>query len=197
MKNPIKLMLLVCLLITSAYKSYSQIDAEDRALLKQIAQQDQKAADAISMYPHDVRQDIFIASTYPEVIVRINSMQAKTKDEFTGLLSPYSREEQEKLWNLTRYPGLIGELVAGHKKSDDELHAILANYPPEIHKTAIEESATNYDLLVKIDQRNHIYEMGFENMISGYPPDVIQAFRDLVKLPEVLNIFNNKCHLRV
>jgi hypothetical protein len=197
MKNAVKLILLVCFLITYGFKSYSQIDAEDRALLKQIAQQDQKAADAIAMYPHDVRQDIFIACTYPEVVVRLSSMQAKTKDEFTEMLSSYNRDEQEKIWNLTRYPGLIGDLAAGHRKSDDELNTILANYPPEIHKTAIEESFNNYDLLVRIDQRNHIYEMGFENMIAGYPPEVIQAFRDLIKLPEVLNILNDNMQLTV
>ncbi len=165
---------------------------EDKSLLKQVEQDDRTAVDAIAMYPKEIRTDIFEASKYPEVLVRMNAMQKNTKEQFTEMLAPYSREEQEKIWNLTRYPALIHDLVSGDTKSEKEQDAIIQTYPEEIRETAKEEITKNFWLLGSIDKRNAICQQNFGNILNGYPKETSLAYRDLIGYPEVLNtLFDN------
>ena len=103
------------------------IAQDDRALLKKVVQENQEAVDAIAMYPTETRRIIFEATEYPEVISKLNAMQKNSQDAFANLVSPLSKEEQEKIWDLTRYDGLISDLAADRKKSEDEINNILVN----------------------------------------------------------------------
>ena len=120
MKNKHTKIILVSLLIIIGVKCWAQDD--DYTLLDQVSRDDQAAIDAIAMYPQDIRNQIFTAAMYPEIIVRMNTMQKKTNTDFQNLLAPYSKDEQEKIYNLTRYPGLISQLVSDHKKSKEEIN---------------------------------------------------------------------------
>jgi hypothetical protein len=112
---------------------------EGRSLLNQVIKKNQESVDAIAMYPRETRKIIFEATEYPEVIAKLNAMQKNSQDAFEKLIAFFSKEEQEKMWNLTRYDGLISDLVTNHNKSEFEINNILANYPEEIHQTALEE----------------------------------------------------------
>jgi len=159
-----------------------------RALLKQVIKENQEAVDAIAMYPTETRKIIFEATEYPEVIAKLNAMQKNSQDAFEKLISSFNKVEQEKIWNLTRYDDLISDLTANQKMSEDEVNNILVNYPEEIHKTALEERKNNYNLLVQIDKMNKSYNSDFELLLSGYPPEAINAFREMIKMPEVLDM---------
>jgi len=161
---------------------------DGRALLKQVVKENLEAVDAIAMYPTETRKIIFEATEYPEVIAKLNAMQKNSQDAFEKLISSFNRDEQEKIWNLTRYDGLISDLAANPNLSDDEINKILVNYPEEIHKTALEERVNNYQLLVQIDEMNKNYNSDFELLMSGYPPEAIDAFREMIKMPEVLDL---------
>jgi hypothetical protein len=173
-------------IVATGIKCVAQDDG--RTLLKQVIKGNQEAVDAIAMYPTETRKIIFEATEYPEVIAKLNAMQKNSQDAFEKLISSLSKEEQEKIWNLTRYDGLISDLTANQNKSEDVINNILANYPEEIHKTALEEQKKNYDLLVHIDKMNKSYNSDFELLLSGYPPEAIDAFREIIKMPEVLDI---------
>jgi hypothetical protein len=177
---------LILLIVAPGIKCIAQDNG--RTLLKQVIKENQEAVDAIAMYPTETRKIIFEATEYPEVIAKLNAMQKNSQDAFEKLISSLSKEEQEKIWNLTRYDGLISDLAANYKKSEDEINNILANYPEEIHKTALEERKNNYDLLVQIDKMNNSYNSDFELLLSSYPPEAIDAFREIIKMPEVLDI---------
>jgi hypothetical protein len=177
---------LMFLIVATGIKCIAQDDG--RTLLKQVIKGNQEAVDAIAMYPTETRKIIFEATEYPEVIAKLNAMQKNSQDAFEKLISSLSKEEQEKIWNLTRYDGLISDLTANQNKSEDVINNILANYPEEIHKTALEEQKKNYDLLVHIDKMNKSYNSDFELLLSGYPPEAIDAFREIIKMPEVLDI---------
>jgi hypothetical protein len=173
-------------LVFTAITGTAQDDG--RSLYKQVAKQNQEAVDAIAMYPTETRKIIFEATEYPEVIAKLNSMQKNSQDAFEKLISSFSKDEQENIWNLTRYDGLISDLAANHKMSSDEINNILVNYPEEIHKTALEDGINHYDLLVQIDKMNKSYKSDFELLMSDYPPGVIKIFREMIKMPEVLDI---------
>jgi hypothetical protein len=181
---------LMFLIVASGIKCAAQDNS--KSLLKQVIQNNQETVDAIAMYPTETRKIIFEATEYPELIVKLNSMQKSSQDAFESLISSFSKDEQEKLWNLTRYDGLISDLVADHKKSVDEINNILVNYPEEIHKTALDEQQNNYDLLVQIDKMNKGYNSDFGLLLSGYSPEVASVFGEMIKMPDVLNmLFDN------
>lgn len=167
-------------------KCVAQDDGRD--LLRQVVKENQEAVDAIAMYPTETRKIIFEATEYPEVIAKLNAMQMNSQGAFEKLISSFSKEEQDKIWNLTRFDGLISDLAADPKKSEDEINNILVNYPEEIRKTALEEGKNHYDLLAQIDKMNKSYNSDFELLLSGYSPEAINTFREMIKMPEVLDI---------
>ena len=118
------------------------------------------------MYPTETRKIIFEATEYPEVIAKLSAMQTNSQAAFEKLISNFSKEEQEKIWNLTRYDGLISDLAANPQMSQDEIDTILVNYPEEIHNTALEEIKNHYDLIVQIDKMNKSYGSDFELLMK-------------------------------
>ena len=181
---------LMFLIVATGIKCIAQDDS--KSLLKKVIQKNQETVDAIAMYPTETRKIIFEATEYPEIIVKLNTMQKNSQDAFEKLISSFSKEEQEKIWNLTRYDGLISDLVTEPKKSEAEINDVLVNYPEEIHKTALEEQRTNYDLLVQIDKMNKSYNSDFELLLSGYSNEVATIFTEMIKMPDVLDmLFDN------
>ena len=158
---------------------------------RQVMKASQDAVNAIAMYPRDTRKIIFEASEYPEIITKLNDMRLKSQGSFETLVSTLKKDEQEKIWNLTRYDNLISDLAASPVKSGTDIDVILVNYPEEIHKTAIDEHKKNFKLLVQIDQINKSYDTDFELLLNSYPPEVIDAFREIIKMPEVLSILSD------
>jgi hypothetical protein len=182
-------------ILASSLASFAQ--EEDKALLKQVEQDDQTAVDAIAMYPRDIRTDIFEAAKYPEVLVRMNAMQKQTKQKFVDLLAPYPKEEQEKIWDLTRYQALIRDLVAEAPLSEKDVEGIIQYYPEEIRPVAKEEAMKNYPLLVKIDQQIRVSEKYFDHILVGYPKETVMAYRTLIDYPDVLNTLYDNMQLTV
>jgi len=182
-------MILLGLILGSGINCASQVDT--KSTNRQIMLESQEAVDAIAMYPKETRKIIFEACEYPEIITKLNEMQKKSQGTFVTLISSFNKDEQEKIWNLTRYDFLISDLVSSSKKTKTEINALLVKYPQEIYKTAIDEQKKNYKLLVQIDQMNKTYDTDFENLLNSYSPGAINAFRELIKLPEVLGILND------
>ena len=185
MKKIYCVIVLIFLMVVTGTRSVAQDNG--KSLLKQVAKENQEAVDAIAMYPRDTRKIIFEATEYPEIIAKLNAMQKNSQEAFENLISSFSKEEQEKIWNLTRYEGLISDIAANWNKSEIEINNILAGYPEEIHKTALEER-NNHELLFQIDKMNKSYNSDFEILMSGYPPEAIDAFREMIKMPEVLDM---------
>jgi hypothetical protein len=173
----------ICFLLASG--AFAQ--GNDQAMMKQIEQNNQATIDAISLYPTDTRRDILEAARYPELIVRLSALQKQSRDQFAELISPFSREDQEKIWNLTRYPALVSELAYDHPKSNAELGDILSRYPEEIHPAALDEAYRNYNVLVQIDQSNAGYQANLDQMLVTYPRVTASAYRNLIKQPEILS----------
>ncbi len=179
-------LLIISLLAIGGIKSGAQDD--DRALLRQVAKQNQDAVDAIALYPTETRKIIFKATEYPEIIVKLNSMQKYSQDTFERVISFLSKDDQEKIWNMTRYDGLISDLTAKYPLSADDLNKIITDYPEEIQNTAKEEQKNNLSLLVNIDKINKNYNSNLELFLSEYPDDVRTVFRQIIKMPEVLSL---------
>jgi len=197
MKTLNRIIITSCFLTAIFIKADAQNQVEDTNLMNQLNKDDQTAIDAVALYPEETRNSIYKACTQPEVIVRLNAMQKKTNADFSNLLSTYPKDVQEKIWNLTRYPGLISKLVENGQKSAPEINKILDSYPHEIDETAMEAGTKYYSLLSQIDQSNRSYNSQFENIIREYPAPTQEAFRSLIKQPEVLTILSDNMHMTV
>jgi len=84
---------------------------------------------SIAPYSSDVRDAILNISQYPQNIVKIERIQARTSQSFQDMVAAYPREEQEKYYELARYPELIHQLVDGPPKTLEQVKPTLANYP--------------------------------------------------------------------
>ncbi|MEI6595145.1 MAG: hypothetical protein WCO28_06245 [Bacteroidota bacterium] len=197
MKTLKKSIVITSIILAASFNIHAQTNSEEQSILNQINQENKSAIDAIAMYPDAMRKTIFNACQYPEIIVRLNSMQKKTNSDFTTLLSPYPKDEQEKIWNLTRYSELVSKLTAGHPKSESEINAITETYPKDVQESALLEGTKNYDLLVKIDRSNKNYNSDFEQMLTGYPPAAANVFKELLKQPGVLTILTDNMHMTI
>ncbi|HYV91656.1 MAG TPA: hypothetical protein VE978_07735 [Chitinophagales bacterium] len=193
-RNYHMLMMGIFFLMLIPFTGFSQ---NENSWLNNLSSEDSAAVNALVLYADSIRLSIFEACKYPEVIVRIAVLQKNTSQNFTDLISNYSRKEQEDLWNLTRYPGLIDALVTGGKKSKEEINVILRNYPDEIHDVALSYGRNYFDALQRMDQLYKGSDHAFEEILRSYPSSAQDAFHDLVDLPEVLSILNDHMQMTV
>lgn len=164
---------------------------------KHLMREDSAAVNALVMYSDTIRLDIFEACEYPSAIVSIASLQKNSSDEFVGLISGYSKTEQENFWNLSRYPGLISRLAQEGKRSIDDIITILRDYPAEIHETALEYGTKYYDLLQKMDEIQTRTDAQFDQILTDYPTVTQEALRELILFPEIINLLNDHLGLTV
>ncbi|HEX5033243.1 MAG TPA: hypothetical protein VFW62_02070, partial [bacterium] len=70
------------------------------------------AAQAISVYPADVRQATQTTLNYPSTLAQIGQILAKSRAQFQTLSSTLNPDLQKKLWQVVRYPRLLRSLTA-------------------------------------------------------------------------------------
>lgn len=187
----------ICFLISLVLLFNPCFSQEDAVILNQVISEDSASINALTLYPHDVRNNILEICAHPEALVKLDAAQRSSKEKFKGLLLEYSKEDQQKIWDLTRYPGLVDSLVIGGKKSKGEIADLLKNYPSEIHETTEKYGISHYNMLVKIAALNKQTDADFKDLISVYPKQTQTALKEMLKYPEVLSILNENMRTTV
>lgn len=159
------------------------------------SKEDSAAINALALYPDSVRLNIFEASQYPELLVRLSMQQEKSASAFKELLSAKTREEQEELWNLSRYPELISALVKDRSLSETD--KVFEGYPEEVKGLARKQIRNNSGSLKSMDSLNKVADVNFETLLSGYSGKTKRAYRELLSFPEVLSILNDHLDIAV
>lgn len=176
----------------------SVIHGQDASQLAgELMKVDSAAITALALYPGNVRKNILEVCTYPQSLVRIESLQKSTSESFRKALENYSREDQQKAWNLARYPELASKLALKGKGTNEELEKVVSEYPEEIRQTAREFVKTHHDLLRKMEALNVSSIQAFEAVIIEYPEPVKNSLRELVKYPELINILTGNMKMSV
>jgi hypothetical protein len=178
--------LLCSAIILALGQSFAQTD---KALLRELAQENTSSIEALVLYPEDARLAILETAKYPEVLIKMQGIRDKTGAAFRAQLENLPRSSQEILYDLSRYPGLIAELVA-HKNDRMELFEVLKQIPEndQVEALAVVESEMNS--LIEINALNQAAQGAFDELITRYPAPAQAAFRTLLGLPEVLDILN-------
>ena len=156
-------------------------------ILHDLSEDEQKAVEAIALYPEKERNIILEAASYPEVLVRMQNIRKNTEEKFKTLLENLPEEDQKKLFNLSRYPDLIGKM-GENKKTQTELDELITGYPKEIQEQAVFANQQYYALLTNMNTFYKNSEMAFETILKDYDLSTQQAYKELVKLPEIVTI---------
>ncbi|MBT4498599.1 MAG: hypothetical protein HOC74_12800 [Gemmatimonadetes bacterium] len=162
----------------------------DMDLLAERLQENPATAEAIALYPEEIRHAVFAAAQYPKTLVKMANLQTKASAAFTRVVEQFPQGEQEQLWDLVRFPGLIEALITGGPKNDRQIEAILEDYPREIHRAARSLDGRAYDALAEIHRLNVGTEKFFARLIADNPPAVQQDFHTLLQVPEMLFLLN-------
>jgi len=166
----------------------SSAQSEEILLLQDLINEDRTVADALVVYPRETLIAILEASEYPELLVRLDGMQSKTQRSFRNLIETYDRKVQESIYEMVRYEGLIKAIASGGKKSKDEMKAILANFPDEIHETAVKANNKHFEVFEELLEMNRITDEAFQEILGRYDEATQAAVQELVKLPEILTL---------
>jgi hypothetical protein len=171
---------------------------EGKDVFYEIIEQDRLNVEALALYPEETRNAILVASTQPEVIVRLESIQEQVRRKFLNTIEGLPQEQQRDIYELSRYDGLIGRLADGRKrKSESEIRAILRDYPQEIHEPALRIGRNHHTILQAIHVLNQSALSSFENVLEPFDENVKAAYRHLVELPEVIDILSDNMRLTV
>ncbi len=64
---------------------------------------DRDIVSPIATYPTDLRSAVLDVAQYPQVLVKLERIQARSSQSFQDLISGYPREEQEKFYEVSRF----------------------------------------------------------------------------------------------
>ena len=161
--------------------------AQDGKLLARLSDEEQQTIEAIALYPEKERTAILEAAMHPEILVRIQRAQNLTSREFQDLISALPENDQKKMYDLVRFPDLIAKVTAGGKrKSDKEIRKLAADLPEELQQQVVWANKEHFELLQRIEVLYTNSEESFENLLVRYPTKTANAYRELIKMPEVL-----------
>jgi hypothetical protein len=161
----------------------------DIALLRELAEENKKSVDALVLYPTETRLAILEATTHPEVLVKMQSMRAKTSAAFRTLVEDFPRTTQSVFYDLNRYNGLVAALI--YEQSEHAaLRRSLVVLPEEKRNEAFDVVESQMPTLLKINDLNTTTSCAFELLIEGYPGVAQSAFEHLLGLPEVIDLLN-------
>lgn len=187
------LILLGALFMASPFELCAQ---SDKALLRELSEDNKKSIEALALYPPDVRLNILEATKYPEVLIKMQNLRDKTSTAFQRLIEDYTRDEQAVFYDLTRYPGLIATL-ADHRQDADMMRQSLIILPETDRAKAEKLVVWNGPLFVKIDNLNQTSASALDQLFGNYPAPAQRALRSLLDLPEVVDILNDDLRFTV
>ncbi len=151
----------------------------------------------IAPYPSDVRDAILNVSQYPQKLVRIERIQARSSQSFQDMLTPYPRAVQEKFYDLARYPDLIHQLVSAGSKSSDQVKTLTASYTEELRASVSDLYPAHLSDLEAMDEKFQQSQSDLENIISSLPQQAQTDMRKIVAMPDVMNLLTDRIDLTV
>lgn len=174
--------------IASLLICQTAIAQDDKSILTDLLNEDQRTVEALALYPKATRRVILESAGYPDALARMESIQEKTQEKFQDIISPYNQDIQVHFYELARYPGLLTALVSGGKKSVSEIKTLSEAYPGEVHEHALKLGRKRYQELREIQQLNETANETFQVMLQDYPNTVRAKLEQLLTMPEVLDI---------
>jgi hypothetical protein len=172
--------------------------AQEDTLMGHLFEQEQETLEAIALYPETERMAILEAARHPELLARLQSMQARTQDAFQKLIMPLPESEQKRMYSLVRYPELLLAATAdGKRKRDAELRKVSEGYPEEVRGELLWASHGYFSLIRQLADLHQQAEQGFDQLLQRYPERTRTAYQQLLYLPEILQLMGENMNATV
>lgn len=181
--------LLFFLTMLALFGSIKLAAQTDLALLRDLAEENQKSVDALVLYPSETRLAILEATKHPETLIKMQDMRERTSAAFRTLIEDFPRATQAVFYDLNRYPGLVERLVS-QKNDGPALRKLLEILPKESRDESFGVVDRQMPTFVQVNELNQTTHRAFERLTAGYPVAAKQAFEHLLGLPEVIDLLN-------
>jgi hypothetical protein len=151
---------------------------------------------AIAPFDEDVRNDILLATQYPDILDKLAGIREHASSGFQQVIRDYPQKKQNWFYELSRYPDLMHRLaVMQPKASKSELTGMLPDNSPELKDAAWKLYRHHHSDLVTVDNLNGEARQLFQDMIMLLNPEAQNAFRTLEEMPDVLSLLNDHADL--
>ncbi|HTH56022.1 MAG TPA: hypothetical protein VL728_08235 [Cyclobacteriaceae bacterium] len=176
---------------------FTSMIAKSQAYQDSLRKDDDDIISSIAPYPADVREAILNVSQYPQKIVKLERIQARTSQSFQDMVSSYPHEEQLKYYELSRYPDLVHELVDGPPKTLEQVKPSLSSYPKEVVDAVSALYPMHLADLTSMDKTYQSSQKALAKVIEDLPSSVQADFNKIVAKPEVMNLLTDRIDLVV
>ncbi|WP_353718642.1 hypothetical protein [Dyadobacter sp. 676] len=157
---------------------------------------DQSLLKAIAPYNDDVRNDILVATQYPDILAKLAQIREKTSAGFLQIIQGYAQKKQNWFYEISRYPELMHRLATlPRKNSRETIEGMLPEQSTELKEAAWKLYHNHHDDLVRVDNLNEEASRSFQDMIAPLSPDARQAFKTLEEMPDALSLLNDHSDL--
>ncbi len=136
----------------------------------------EEALEALVLYPADVREAILIAGTQPEILVRMERVQAESQQNFEAALAGLEQADQEAIWEMTRYPGLLEAITREGQPNSAALQRIAPGYDDAVRPAILDQGQRNYNRLVQVQSALQQAENTYTELLKPYPQNVRDAY---------------------
>ncbi|HEY9004899.1 MAG TPA: hypothetical protein VIM75_02135 [Ohtaekwangia sp.] len=170
--------------------------AKSQSFIDSLAREDHEITSSIAPYPADVRAAILDASQYPQVLVKLERLQARTSQSFQDLVSGYSRDDQQMLYDASRYPDVVAKLVSIGPNSS-QADALVKAYPAETQKNILGAYHNHFNDLKRMNDLYLSSDNSLNKVVSKYPDNVQQSFHKVVSMPDVMTLLTDNIDITV
>ena len=178
--------------ILSVCNGYGQ-DLQDS-----LRRDDDDIVSSIAPYPANVRDAILDVSQYPQKLVVIERLQARTSQSFQDLVAPFPQPLQENFYDLSRYPELVDQLAGdGGTKSAEQLKSILSAYPAEVAISVHALYPTHTADLKTMSDSYRRSQEALQTTIQSLPRQTQEDFKMVISMPDVMNLLTDRIDLTV
>lgn len=157
-------------------------------LWEKLLSEDSATVVTIAIYPSATRNNMLELCKSPNVLVQLETVQKKSKNDFRLVMNNFSREEQEKTWELVRYPGLVSQMVQAKDKPYAEIENLAKTYPAEIQPVIIDYCQHKQELLKSVDLLNSRNQYAYESFTSPLAASQKTALNELIKQPDAITL---------
>ncbi len=160
--------------------------------------EDRSTADALVLYPDDVRTAIFRVSTRPELLAKVAAIQQQSSAAFDKIISGFPEQDKRDIWEIVRYPGLLKRLIdTGQDQA--KVQKVASEYESPLRETILRAGAikTESEALVKIDGVDRTTQESFFTLQKAYSPEIQEAIQKLIGFPETLSLLTQGMNLTI
>jgi hypothetical protein len=162
----------------------------DAANLQHLLENDSSSARLLLSYPDSIRNFVYTAAQYPQVVAKLGALQSSSSLAFQKLASKYSEERQKQLWDLSRYPELPSLIIANKGKRRKELLQVFSNYETHTKKAAVYFARHHSDDIEQMMNIQKNFNSGYREAVKNYPYSVKASFDQLLRYPELASVFS-------